>query len=431
MNVTPAGTPAAVRVLGFIDASEPCLEPYAVARVDALEKACADAGPTLEAAVQVFRGGQSRTRKVLTGLAMIGAHVAAPALGFAVGGGVGLALGALAAAGMWASGGLRQGANLILSAAHHRGLMPDGDWTGMRIYEVSADKTAGIDSTMLKEDAGTRRPTAPALHDFFRTHAKPAPTTIIYASGHGLAYRSAAGLPATELTEELREAVRQSGKKADVLVMEACMLGNLETLSEFSEVARVAVVSEEVLITGAMPVREMMADAAKSGGTAQEIATRMVGMAGPKLFTMAAVDLDRIPDLLSSLDALGGTLQQEITAGNSGAIRAALHDAAQFPRAADLTVERKLLRLSDLGEFLHALQAQPLDAATLAAARDAEQRLQQAVIARSGAPSYDGATGISFQNTAAPSLLEWAVGRYEDVRLPAGWTEFLKRLDEA
>lgn len=424
-----------VKVTAFLDASEPVVEPFGAKRVDCLEKAKLDAGPDLDATAQVFRSGTTPREKMISGLKKIGLEVAMPVIGGVVGGPIGFAVGLAMSAGYFVFGAGRQGLGEVMSAHYQRQQLPDGDWKGMRRYEIAADNGPGYDSQAVASTEARFHPKASDLTDLLCSSMDPYRTNVVYVLGHGLGYRQSASMPVTDLRDSLSEASKKTGAQADVLVMESCLMANMEAMNELQGAAQVAVVSEESLQVDALPVREMMADAARGGGTPQEIARRMISIASKErsIDTLSAIDLTKMPALMQSLDRLGDRLASEIAGGHGPQIKAAVQQAMKYPQGRLSFMERAMTKLSDLGAFLDALPTVGLGDDTAQAAIDARNAMESVVIAEKRGDGYEGASGLSFQSgtKGLAGLLDKApeMDHYADLALPAGWRAFIGALD--
>ena len=435
LSSSPSVQNRGVKVSAFIDASEPVVEPFGAKRVDCLEKAKLDAGSDLDATAQVFRSGTTPRQKMISGLEKLGLNLAVPVLGGVLGGPVGLAVGLAVGAGMFVLGSGRQGLGEVMSALEQRKQLPDPDWKGMRRYEIAADQGPGFDSQAIASTDARFHPQASDLTDLLSASMDPYRTNVVYVLGHGLGYRQSASMTVDALRDSLQQATQKTGAQADVLVMESCLMGNMEAMNELQGAAKAAVVSEETLAVDAMPVREMMADAAKNGGTPQEIARRMVDLASKEkgISTLHAVDLTKMPTLMQSLDRLGEHLSAEIAGGKGPQIKAAVKQAMQYPQGRLSFMERAMTKFSDLGGFLDALPTAGLGDETAQAAIDARNAMDEVVIGQSHGEGYERASGLSFQTSTrglagaldkSPEL-----EHYGDLSLPAGWRTFIRDLD--
>lgn len=428
----PQAAAQKVNVVAHIDASEEVVEPFLAKRLDEFESAKTEAGNDLNITGQVIRKGSNPTSKVVKGLAILGAQAALPVAGFMLGGPIGLGVGLLGAGAMYAIGLTRQGLGEIESARYHRQCLPDGDWSGRRIYTVTADDKPGIASAMLSEEASTKAPSTPELARYFADNMDRTATNIVFVSGHGLGFRNVASMPTGQVARALNRANELSGQTPDVLIMESCLMGNLETLEHLKGTARVAVLSEEVLMVDALPLKDMLVSASKDGGTPQEIGQKMVELAGAtgNIQTLAAFDLSKLDDFNASLDNLGTKLQGELAGGNRAEIQAAAKEAGKFPQPSMLFLERALLNFSDFGSFLEKLDEKNLSAETKTAAQETKARMEDMIVAKTTGKGYENASGVSFLKKDAPWLAASPdMGSYDETpNLPNSWKSFTKEL---
>jgi Clostripain family len=433
----PSSTPnPGVKVTALVDGTEEVVEPFAVMRVDSLEQAKADAGSQLDASVLVYRAGATPKEKVLHGLKGMAMELAGPVAGFMIGGPVGLAVGSLVAAGMWVMGVGPQALGDLSSAAEQHKIMPGPDWKGSRTYDIAADKGPGIDSAALATTTGEAHPNGADFKSFVASSLDPNRTNVVFAVGHGLGYHSTASLPIEQFKDAMETAAAKNGKKADVLVLESCLMSNVEALNELKDSAHVAIVSEESLAVDALPVREMMTGAALQGGTAQEIGRRMVETASQNanISTIAAIDLDRMEPFMRNLDVLGSALNQEIASGHKADIQHAAKQAQAYPQGAMELLNRKLIHFSDFGGFLDGLTASAnLSADTKKAVADTKQTFADLIIAHHEGKGYEPASGVSFQSAFTPfagKLIESnpEMSRYDAMSLPQSWKTLIHTL---
>ena len=432
MQISSLPTAAArANVIAHIDASEEVVEPFLAKRLDEFEEAKQQGGNDLTITAEVVRKGSNPKSKVIKGLSILGAQAALPVAGWFVGGPIGLGIGLAAAGGMYVLGLTRQGLGELESARYHRQLLPDGDWSGTRTYSVTADDKPGVASTQLSSSDECKAPTTSELAGYIAGNMDKSATNVVFLSGHGLGFRQVASMPTGKVASALNQANAQSGQKPDVLIMESCLMGNLETLEHLNGTAKVAVLSEEVLNCDALPIKDMLLSATADGASAQDIGKKMVELAGATgaVQTLAAFDLDKLPDFNKSLDKLGGALQGEIAGGKRGEIQAAAREAAKFPKPGMLFLERALLNFSDLGSFLEKLDTKDLSAPTKAAAQETRQALEGMIVARTTGEGYEGSSGVSFLKKDTP----WMdgspdMGSYQETPLPSNWKSFTSQL---
>lgn len=383
-----SAAPRRVRVAAYLDATEEHFEPHAVSRVDAFEKAVSSA-PNLDIQAHVVRNGTSAGRKLIKGLAYLAMQVAPPVAGQVLFGTPGLIVGGLITGYLAYQGFSLEAAKNLGGAAHQPFTMPGPHWTGTRLYQITQDRSDGIDSTLL-DQSDQKRPATPAeLGGFFGSRFQEGDTNIAYVAGHGWGPWKVASM----LTRDFAAAMDKAGTQPDVVVFESCLMGNLEALSLLRGKARVAVVSEELMVAGGLggghlPIRAMLAGAARQGGTPQEIGQRMVEQAGRAgVPTLAAIDLDQLDTVFSKLGELSERLLA-LPPEKKQALRQALHESLPVP-ASDHQLGGKA-DFSDLGDFLTRVGKVDPGAAAV------REALDRAVIARTATSENASTTGLSF-----------------------------------
>ena len=429
-----SGAEPEVSVIAHIDATEGTVEPFLAGRVDTFEKAKIKGGSELDISAQVYRAGVSPKSKIIKGLGILAAHLAIPAAGFMLGGPIGLAVGGAIDAGMFLMGITRQGLGTAMSGFIHKKYLPEPEWKGKRTYTITADKTPGIDSkpSTIDENAGVK-PTGKELASFIANGMKkyPGNTDVVFLAGHGFGYRQVASMPVKELRRSLDDASAMAGKKPDVIVMESCLMGNVEAMSELRNSAKAAVVSEEVLAATSLPLDDMMADAANKGGTPQEIAKRMVELADGSegLGTLAAIDLTKMDGVNKALDKLGNNLLDEISKGNKLEVQNAAKEAMEFPQGKMMFLERAMIKFSDLGGFADALTKKNLSPKTKASAEELKKAMKDVVLAKATSDEYKTTSGLSFQvednKLSGPDM-----GDFGSVDISSTWKRFIWKLWE-
>jgi hypothetical protein len=430
----PEGAPT-IHVTAHIDATEGTIEPFMAGRLDAFEKAKSEAGSGLEVSAELYRAGVTPKQKIMSGLKWLGAHVALPAIGAAFFGIPGLAVGLAIDAGLFALGVTRQALGSLASGAMHRKSFPEPDWKGKKTYEITADKTPGFDSKVTSEDPAALKMKPEEFGDFTEKNLRKYPsstTEVEFFAGHGMGYRSMTSMRVKDIAAQLERAENNAGKKPGVILAESCLMGNMEALNEFVGKAKVAVFSEETLGATALPLQEMLKDAAEKGGTPEEIGARMVKIAGAtgQVQTLTAFNLDKLPKLNEAIDNLGKNLLVELGAGKQKDLQKAMKGAMKFPQGKMMFLERKVLKFSDLGGFLAGIQEKDLTPQTKAAAKEAEAALNDAIIERYTSSSYKKASGLSIQAKPKSLLMDLnpEMGHSEDASMPDSWKSFIKLL---
>jgi hypothetical protein len=425
-NQAPSLQKTRVHVIGHIDATESTVEPFLAHRVDDFKQMTQQPGSTIDGKLQVFRGGTTALKKGLQGLAKLGAHVAIPAAGFAVGGPVGLALGLLVDAGMFVAGVTRSGLGSIQSALIHKDHISDGDWKG------SQTVTLGSEIQLSARDAEAKL-SGDGLEKLLTENLQPDVTNVAYLSGHGLGIHQSAGLKTSEVAAALHGSREATGIRPDFLVLESCLQSNLEALSSFRGGAGVAIVSEEALSAseeaGGLPLSKLLADIAV-GGTKEEASKRIIADAKANdIMTLAAVDVDKFGLVTDSLEPLGLALISDLIQGKQAAVQQAVKDSVKFPNMSMMPLEKALMNTSDLGGFLDHLQSSDLSPDSKEAARKTRELLNDSIIAHTEGAGYEGASGVSFQTATGFMDKVPTQGAFADANLPKAWGAFIDVLN--
>lgn len=349
-----------------------------------------------------------RLEKMVLPIAIAGVGAAAVGLGLPLLVTAGLAVEALGTGAMAWLDGRRRIAAAERSQAYHQ----EPAWKGTRAFDLERDPT--VESLRLPETASTRQP----FSDFLASQMKayPARYSAVLISGHGDGYRKMAGKKVEAVAEELSEARRKTGKKADLVVLEACKAGNLEGLSKLADGARYAVVAEDVIWDAGLPWKPLL-EKMDSGLGPREMGQAMVAMTGGvehqgevKIPQMALIDLEKLEPLNGSVEELAKVLE----GADKDKLRRAFASTRHFPRAPEkkftgLTglaegVYQKVQSdifypdLGDLGGFLDGLDREFDEPRINEAVDRVRTGLQEAVVSNQVHPSYRGeAQGLSIR----------------------------------
>lgn len=465
-----------IHVVSLIDASEEVIEPLAVACVENLESARSNSPSQLSGAVFVQRSGVSpeakKTKALLAstvpqavGLGLgvaAGSYLLGGLLGAGIGGAIGLAVGSTVANRMF-------GRTQLLAHIPDNGAEPF--WKGSRTYELGANRSDAIDSKVIAEDPGARQLDPKAMGTFLGQEmaGNPDKMAVTHVFGHGLAYREAAGLKFSGYREMLSQATTLAGRPVDLLLVESCLCGNLESLLATAPFARYAVVSGEVVSAGAMShafskaVEAAVGHEVTPGQLGQAVVrsnpqNAMVDLVSfffgvpPKdkislddtpeqmvkkttAETMALVDLSQVEALGQAVDRLGGVLSQEVRDGLAPAIKAASEEAMQTGGDPMLVGAKRSLAVGDLNVFVNCLaeiyssglpSRRPREVMTALA--DVSRQLQRTVVEASISPQFADSAGLTVQ---LPSRDFTLIDGQHQERLsgsaaPPQWKEFVQ-----
>jgi len=382
----------ALTFLAHIDATPKELEPYEVAEVDAFEKAYR---PDTRVRVQLCRESTPVLQNLGLGLMEVAAVPIAAALAPTLGPlGFPVLLGGMFLA---ADGGKRF-AQAYASWSHNR----EPAWNGTRVYDIGPDKRVGRIDSPIVEQRLEDKPDRTQLTRFLAEGMKkyPAQVTAVMLSGHGLAYKNCTGLGVAAVKEALDQASAQSGRKIDVLILEACLMGNLESLQTLSNSARYVVVSEETMGAAGMPWANIMQSLPKDHLTAEQFGRNIMDWSTDdgNLDTLAVIDLQKIAPLSNSVESLAHELRRVVAQGGKSEVRAALRHAPAYPRWTD-PLDRMSFNMRDLGGVVDGVKARIPDARVQQAADRVKAALQDAVVSSTHRPKYASAGDISIQST--------------------------------
>lgn len=443
MKLVPNRPPAPMHVTAFLDGRETVAEPHAADRVDSLEKVAFGLGSDFTAEATLLRKGRSPRWKRRLAYAKL-AFLPALAVGTAVASsflGLGFVTGAALTAAVPAAvfgynltrlqGPTVSGLKGLLAAQKAEEIqLPT--WKGKRVYEIRPDRTGQIDSPVTSHSesrALTGDDIQNTLIKNFRAY--PGSRHVVYALGHGLGYHSLADMKVTEWAHAIEGATAKTGVKPETLVLESCLMGNLEALNELRNCAQVAVVSEETMTMDYLPLNSVLRDAAASGD-AHEMGRRMVNGIRYGADTYAAVDLQKVGQLTQSLDELGRRLSSELHSGAGEALKSALSKAQQYPQGKLFFHFRNKLGLTDMKQFLDNVGRMDLQPETREALTATRGLFKESILASHTEEGYHGAGGISFQARPKDQVKDpETTNRYTDLRMPIGWNSFLRQLDQS
>lgn len=421
----------------FIDASESGIEPYFTTHVDRWERARPYLGKGVEVTAQLIRRPQSAMVKRVEAAgisSMIGLFPAMAALYLSGG----LSVGGVIAAGITAIlGGLYSIPALSMvkslwNSARKQSKVAEPSWKGTRRYHIEGNKTGRIDSPVLSSSE-ERTPSPSSLKEFLLDSMKrfPSQKKMVIISGHGLGYHQVAGMRPDEVGDVLRDVAAKTGKPVDIVILESCLMGNLESLLQLKGSASYAVVSEEELWTDTLPLQKVAREGGR-GGTPLEMAKSLVSLSGKKdVDTLAAIDMGELPSLASAVDALGAELVKVIQSGGRGKIKKAIGESLKFPTSRKEFLERATLQFMDLGDFLRNLRKYCPQKDLLSKIAMVRWAMNQTVVQETHDKSHSRATGLSVCiGKGGSKILGSLMYGKSSPAPPIGphWTEFLEAL---
>ncbi|MCE7872524.1 hypothetical protein DYH09_19385 [bacterium CPR1] len=209
----------------------------------------------------------------------------------------------------------------------------DGDWEGTRRYEVARSPGTGrkrsLESTVISQHDNQDHGQPSTLSDFLRwgVESYPAEHYLVVVGDHGKGFLGTGFDEVHKSTlqmPELRQALEQSGLKPDVLVLDACLMGQLEVAYELKGRAGYLVGSEEIVGRDGLPHVDVLGWlAAHPESTGRELAETMVELAENDQIArmdenrpdaavqLSALDLGQVEAVRKACDRLAGLLMED------------------------------------------------------------------------------------------------------------------------
>lgn len=384
---TVALPPRPRSVVAFVDATDPSQDTVSLTDLRKLERLTGDSATHVCATA--WHHGQGNVRRVAVGTSkiiagLIGAPVLAAMLTQ-----VSMAAGCVAivgVAGALTADALNLGRVSILGTA--LGEVSSGalallgglpSWRGRRTFDMAAGTT-----TVAAERSSAAAPSGDDVKEGLLKNfrAWPGAKHVVVFSGHGWT-NAWSSVSHASLGRAFHEATRETGERPEVVLFDSCLQGTLTAMTALSGAADMAVASEDVVVVGRLPLAQTLDLAMRGDVSPAQTAARMVSvMARTGAATAVAVDLSKMPAVVSALDEVGRAMQKDIADGRGGAIREALHGAGAMPYEPQARGLRGSLATRDLKQFLDGLQAVSPD--TQRAASAASCALESALVKRDG-----------------------------------------------
>lgn len=212
----------------------------------------------------------------------------------------------------------------------------DGDWKGVRRYEArftGETSSKKITSKLVEKLPDFTDMGAPnTLSDFLKWGIKtyPAKHYMVVFNNHGAGFGGVSfdemhdsHLAPGEMRQVLDYVRKETGVKPDVLLFDACEMGQAEVAYELRNSAKFMVAAEDLTGAPGMPYAQIVARAAFDDKvSAREMATLIVSAAGEDQFfrmieqmdeaagQLAAIDLSKMGDLRAACDQLSRVLRK-------------------------------------------------------------------------------------------------------------------------
>lgn len=198
--------------------------------------------------------------------------------------------------------------------------------------------------------------------------------------------------------EELNRIIEQpSGRPpqgVDLLVFDACYMGNLEAMAPVAERAPLLVVAQNAMPGEGIDYRALLEELRNQPATEPVPLARLLvdstdrfyrtHPAAPRQVTLACLDTAALPTLAESIVELAQALDVR-DAATLAAVKGAMHNAWRAPNTGTLDIR---------GFMLHLLDG-PLPATAAEATRRCLERLDAIIIASCGHGGADGPNGLS------------------------------------
>jgi hypothetical protein len=291
---------------------------------------------------------------------------------------------------------------------------PFGDWYGTRAYQVTVE---GFVDLGISQDADM---TSTTIYETFTAQVFgqfPSQRQAVFLWSHGGAWRGAmmddtSNPQAIVSTEEMSEAIARGlqaigDDRIDVVTYDACLMGELSSISAFADVADYLIASEEVVPGHSLDYSDLRAAAETTDPVT--FATTLVDG-----YAEHAEDNDTIDRVTMAVVDLGGAAELDSALGDLAAATATLsgRDAITMLRAGEqaLRFGGDDFDMIDLGQW--AASATTEDPAVNAALTRVIEAVDGAVVEHIEGRAYQGATGIA---AYLPSSLDRFDAAYNEV----------------
>jgi hypothetical protein len=243
------------------------------------------------------------------------------------------------------------------------------------------------------------------LAEHIVSHWKDDAHNVVHVRAHGHAHQDVMGMPTADFVAGLRQASEKLGHPLQTLLLESCLMANLEVMSGLMESVQAVVASQEVLNAKALPHQEMFAQALEGPMDSKEVARRMVHSASASGFpdTLIALDVEKLAPLSEAV----ASLKEQVVGAESGNKKKAMRSSRHFPRRAVETHLRKKLDVRDLGEVAHSFQSGQFGEQVTRQAEEVSLALENATLALAKGPGYESLSGLSVRSDSVYKASGW------------------------
>jgi hypothetical protein len=339
--------------------------------------------------------------------------------------------------------------NLVAMADRHPAYWTGSDnWIDARYYRLEQDNNLFYIASPVAKDLGEVNTGAPeTLQQFVEWGVKsyPASHYALVIADHGGGWQGAASdetsddvmLGLTDLDRALAGALKNSGlNKLDLIVFNACLMGELEVWSVLAPYADYGVASEEItygmddLNKALLELVEKPTMSAKDLGKAivDRFAEYNSQAERGTTLTMSEIELGRLEGLRAAMDRLAVALEKDMSTARTAL--AVAQGRAHSPAFADTS--RDFFGMIDLRSFLLIVENLSETPEVVAAARQARDALDGAVVTYYAGEDVPSVGGLSFFFPAKPKLADIYANGYEDKLEPipgaksSPWIKFLQ-----
>lgn len=344
--------------------------------------------------------------------------------------------------------------NFVAAVDRHPGYYSgSGDWSDTRYFRLEQDSNLFLlTSPVLVELGELNTGKAETLQEFIEWGITefPARHYALVISDHGGGWQGASAdetsddqmIGSAGLRRAIGNALGNVGlDKLDLIVFNACLMGQLEVWSLLAPYADYGVASEEITygMDGLSWVMRNLVD--DPNLSPEEVGRQLVqafGDANSRLergatLTMSVVQLDQLPGLQKAIDVLARALAKHLD--DAQIILAVAQGAAHAPSFAD--TDRDFFGMIDLRSFLLIVQKLAKSPEVVRSAQQARQALEDTVLERFAGEDVPSVGGLSVFFPTLPRILDIYVHGYGDVLEPmpdadeSPWIEFLTQYYEA
>jgi hypothetical protein len=275
-----------------------------------------------------------------------------------------------------------------------------------QVFAISADQTPEqIDSPFTTNGPTMGALSSDRLAEHIVSHWKEGAHNVVHVRAHGHAHQDVMGMPTADFVAGIRKAGERLGHPLQTLLLESCLMANLEVMSGLMGSVQAVVASQEVLNAKALPHQEMFAQALEGPMDSKEVARRMVHSASTSGFpdTLIALDVEK----LGAVSEAVASLKEQVITAQPGDKKKAMKSSLHFPRRAVETHLRKKLDVRDLGEVAQSFQTGQFGEQVNRQAEEVTQALEEATLALSLGPGYESLSGLSVRSDSIYKASGW------------------------